>query len=406
MSRLWVWSGFGVLLCASAEATPRVLSLQDAFKLADSQAPTVRFSEQRVAAVEQRRIGAGVFLPNNPRVYGEFRPAITGTTPWSGGFAANVEVPFDISGTPRKRVVEAEKEAGAASADSRLTKAEARFQIGSLYLQSRQCLAKLQVDLLGIETAERTFNAAKTRSAAGAAGDVDLESARAQLSEIQSVALETRAECGESELDLRQALDLPPEQTLEMVTEFATLPELPAPAGKDMDQLPQIAAITAQGDVLDAAYNRMMHERYPRMSLFAGVDAAPVSPIFGQVGLAVEIPVAQRSAGLRAQNRVERESESWRRDLTKRSIEREINARRSNYELRRAALQELDKNAIPAAERNLELIDKGWRLGRFDVFRLTTAAREVHRLRALRVAVLSAAWVERLALSRADGVWP
>ena len=48
----------------------------------------------------------------------------------------------------------------------------------------------------------------------------------------------------------------------------------------------------------------------------------------------------------------------------------------------------------------------GWLAGRFDIFRVTTAARDVARVRGLRLDALEAAWVARVALDRAVGGLP
>jgi outer membrane protein TolC len=55
------------------------------------------------------------------------------------------------------------------------------------------------------------------------------------------------------------------------------------------------------------------------------------------------------------------------------------------------------------AERTLALVETGWRSGRFDIFRVTTAARDVARVRSLRLDALEAAWLDRIALERATG---
>jgi outer membrane protein TolC len=58
---------------------------------------------------------------------------------------------------------------------------------------------------------------------------------------------------------------------------------------------------------------------------------------------------------------------------------------------------------MPAAERAFALIERGWKAGRFDVFRLTAAARDVVRVRAQHLDVLEAAWLARVELDRASG---
>jgi outer membrane protein TolC len=158
--------------------------------------------------------------------------------------------------------------------------------------------------------------------------------------------------------------------------------------------------------LLQATDERLEREVYPRVGLFTGVDAAPYSAMFWSVGASVELPVAQRNQGPRAVAAREIETERSRFELEQRRITREVTSARSAYEARRAELAVLADQAIPAAERNLTLIETGWRSGRFDVFRVTAASRDLVRSKGLRLDALEAAWMERIALEQAAGGWP
>jgi outer membrane protein TolC len=48
-------------------------------------------------------------------------------------------------------------------------------------------------------------------------------------------------------------------------------------------------------------------------------------------------------------------------------------------------------------------VEIGWRAGRFDVFRVASAARDVARARTLRLDALEAAWLGRVELERTTG---
>ena len=116
-----------------------------------------------------------------------------------------------------------------------------------------------------------------------------------------------------------------------------------------------------------------------------------------------ELPFAQRNQGPRAVAQAEIGAEQERLDLEMRRIARDVAAARTAYEGRRAELKVLDETALPAAQRTLELVEAGWRAGRFDLFRVTTAARDITRLRSRRLDAIEAAWLERIALFRAVG---
>jgi outer membrane protein TolC len=99
----------------------------------------------------------------------------------------------------------------------------------------------------------------------------------------------------------------------------------------------------------------------------------------------------------------ERGTEALRLDLERRRVAREVVAARAAYESRRAELTLIVERALPAAARTLALIETGWKEGRFDLFRVTTSARDMVQLRARRLDALEGAWLDRAALDRAVG---
>jgi outer membrane protein, heavy metal efflux system len=121
------------------------------------------------------------------------------------------------------------------------------------------------------------------------------------------------------------------------------------------------------------------------------------------LGLTVELPVAQRNQGLRAQSARARESAEADLDLASRLLARAVVAALDRYESSRRELERLSDKAVPAAERTLSFAEAGFQAGRFDVFRLLAAARDSLRVRASRIDAIEAAWVARIELERAVG---
>jgi outer membrane protein TolC len=117
----------------------------------------------------------------------------------------------------------------------------------------------------------------------------------------------------------------------------------------------------------------------------------------------VELPFIQQNQGPRAIVEAQRGGEAERIELQARRVVREVSAARAAYERRRAELRLLTETALPSADRTLQLVETGWLSGRFDVFRVASAARDVARVRGLRLDALEAAWLERIALDRAMG---
>jgi outer membrane protein TolC len=166
---------------------------------------------------------------------------------------------------------------------------------------------------------------------------------------------------------------------------------------------PDLIASQARLASLAASRDRLERETFPKLGLYAGVDAAPKSPVYGVLGISGEIPVAQRNQGPRAVVARATESEQTRREILRRRIAREITAAWGSHERRRTELEVLTRAALPAAERSFELAEAGWKAGRFDWFRVALAARDLIEVRQQRVEALAALWIQRLTLARARG---
>ena len=353
-----------------------------------------------------QRLGAGVVFPVNPRLSGDARPPITGGTIGDLGYAASLEVFFDAGGAPGARVREAERVSDVAVANLALERLRGRIAAWVAYLQVRVADTRIEETKALVGIGERILRASKQRGAAGASGDIEETLATSDLGLLRA-AIESASRQREEHLStLRELLDLPATQSLVLTTpldEPPPAPEADALVSRAVQTRPELAQIRARLAFLEARYDRLGRERFPRLGAYIGVDAAPVSPIFGVLGLSIELPVFQRNQGPRAVVDAERATERARQDLQARRILREVVAIRAAYESRRSELQLLSTSVVPPAERTLELVEQGWLAGRFDVFRVATAARDVARARASRLDALEAAWLARIALDRAAG---
>ena len=399
---------------AHAQATPAgppehaaiSLSLQEVLARANDRAPDVVLAGRAVQEARAHRIGAGVVFPTNPKLAGEARPPITGGDLSDLGYAANVEVYFDAGGAPAARVREADRGAAVAVADLSLERLRGRTAAWVAYVQARVADARIEETKSLVEIGERILRASQTRGNAGAAGDIESTLATSDLGQLRAAVESANRQREEHIATLRDLLDLPATQGVQLTTPLEAPP--PPPAAEQLVQRavetrPELAQIRARVALLDARFDRLGRERFPRLGAFVGVDAAPVSPVFGQVGLSIELPFFQRNQGPRAVVTAERLTEQDRQDLQARRILREVLAIRAAYESRRSELQIIETTAVPAAERTLGLVEQGWLAGRFDVFRVATAARDVARVRAARLEALEAAWIARVALDRAAG---
>lgn len=390
---------------ARAQA-PLSLSLRDALERAEQRAPEVALAGRLVREAQAQRVGAGIILPVNPRLNVDGRPLLRGGPIGELGYAASLEMLFDLGGAPHARVVEAERAADLATADLSLERLRGRIAAWVAYLQVRVAETRIEETRALVEIGERILRASHQRGAMGAAGDIEETLASADLGQLRAAIVSASRQREEHLATLRDVLDLPMSQPIVLTT---TLDAPPPPPDEEtllrraVETRPELVQIRARLAVLDARYDRLGRERFPKIGGFLGIDASPASPAFGIVGISVELPLAQRNQGPRAVTEAARATETERQEIQARRILREVTALHAAYGSRRVELELIEKNAVPAAVRTLELVEVGWLAGRFDVFRVATAARDVARVRAARLDALEGAWIARIALDRASG---
>ena len=383
------------------------LSLPDALARSSERAPELVLAERQIEAVAARRAGAGIVMPANPRLSVEARPALTG-----GGFiadlgyAAMLDTTFDLGGAPGARVREVQRDVEVARAQRNATRVAARLRVVAAYLGAQLAELRGAAAREGLALAQRVLSAAEKRIEAGAGSEFERVSAQLEVARIEVAEQAALRDRDELTMQLRDALDMPAEQALVLTTRVDTPAPLP-PVQTFVDVAskhhPELLLSLARLRAFTATRERLERELFPRLGLYAGVDAAPVSPVFGILSISGELPFAQRNQGPRAVVARELETERARQELQQRSIVREIRGAWAAHERRRSEYAVLSESALPAAERAFELADAGWRAGRFDWFRVALAARDLVDLRGARVEALAALWTQRIVLARARG---
>jgi outer membrane protein TolC len=359
-----------------------------------------------VREAEARRVGAGVVMPTNPRLSVDARPTISGGNPRDTGYGAILDLLFEPGGAPSARVREAEREAGVARADLAIERVEARYRAFAAYVRTQVAELRIAESRSALEISSRVLAAAERRLAAGAANELEQASAELDVALLRALEVGARRERDSSLMDLRDVLNLGPKVALELTSSLGDPPavgEANRYVEAALKRHPQLAALSARGDFLSAHQTRLERELFPRVGVYGGVDAAPLSPMFGIVGLTIELPFAQRNQSQRAVAARAREGIAMRLDLEGHRLVRRVVAAYDAYEARKSELTTLVDRAIPAAARTLSLAEAGWQAGRFDLFRLLTAARDALRVRAHRIDALEAVWMSYIELERAAG---
>jgi outer membrane protein, heavy metal efflux system len=384
------------------------LSLGDVERRAHENAPEIRIAEAGLGEVRAARVGADVRLPTNPRLSFDGRVGVDGGARGERGFASTLEVMFEVGDVPGARVREVEQRTEVARAGLAAARLAARLRAVEAYVGTKLSELRIQHAKVGLELAQRLVAAAQERVRAGAGTDIDVTSAQIEVAERTAEVDASEAERRRHEAILRRLLGLALDRPLLLTTSIEAPPPPEAPGTlleRALAQRPDLAALHAELALVRASDERLRKEAWPKVGAFAAVDASPASPAFGVLGMSVELPFAQRNQGPRAVLAARRQTILARLEALKRFVESEVVASLEVYRLRLHELEVLSRQGLPAARLRVDLVEKGWLGGRFDVFRMTAAAQDLVRLRARHVEVLQGIWGERMALQRLTGGW-
>ena len=397
------------LAATAAAAEPselvRPLSLRDALERADAHAPAVVRVMRGLGVARARRVGAGVVLPTNPRLSFEARPGFP-VGAGAFGYASTLDFLFEVGGAPAAREVEAERRTRVAARELAVERLQARADALVAYLRTSLAELRIAESNAVLAIGDRIHAASRLRAEAGASGDIEESLAETAVGELRAAVADALRQHEVHLSELRELLDLPATDALVLTTPLEEPNEVPPGdilVRRALASRPELDLIRERVLALEATDRRLARETFPKVGAYLGVDASPLSPMFVVAGVSIELPFAQRNQGPRAIAQAERAGELSQLELQGRRIARDVMAARAGYEARRTQFKGITEQALPAAERTLELVELGWRSGRFDLFRVTSAARDVGRVRGLRVDALEAAWVERVALERAVG---
>jgi cobalt-zinc-cadmium efflux system outer membrane protein len=397
------------LALASALAPPKLavaqgvleLSLQEAAERASRQSAQVALAEGALREARAARAGAGILLPENPRLSIEGRMEMGQPSSLSKGYAASLEAPFELGGAPGARVVEAERRIASSEIDFAREQLSARYGAWSLYVELKLAARRMEAAEESKAIAQRVWAASAAQLDAGAVSAIDLAVAETGAAEA-AAAREAAAADGEAlRFEMLQLLGLPAGTELRLTSDLAPLPSCLEGVAADGDLRPEILAARAQIAELEATRRRLERELFPRVGAAAGVDGAPNSPTYGFLGLSIELPVVRRNQGPRAVAREAVENARQRLRLLEQRIDREVSSLRATCRARRAQAMLLEERSLPQAKAALELVEKGWRAGKYDVFRVSAAARDLSRLRGADLDAVGLAWRAQIALSRA-----
>ena len=387
------------------------LTLDDAVTRANAQSPLVRLARKERDVVASLRVGAGVLLPSNPIVTfsaGD-RQDRSASTPPARGFEwyARAEQMVEVGGQRGTRLAEAARALDVAGARVQLAEIETRARVRAAYVGMQ--LAEAQARAAGEreQLGARVVESARARVRAGAASDVELHLAETEAARFTHERIGAELAVDEAADALRALVGLPARTALELTSPLAP----PAETARDLDaaiaaaerRRVELTLLDAGRAEIDASIVRLRRELVPSPSLFVEVAGQQPGQLYAGGGLSIALPIARRNQGELARARAERQRLGEERDVTARAIELEVAYLFRAVDAHRRQATLWSQSIVPAATANVDLVQKGWAAGKFDIFRVVQVSREAEEAKKHELETLGALWDATIALDRATG---
>jgi outer membrane protein, heavy metal efflux system len=387
---------------ASAQQSA-VLTIDQALARARTRAPQILAAEGRIAEARGRLTGASVLLQENPTIETAVGPRFS-----KNGDTVDYDVtlsqPIELGGRRAARIAGARAGIERETASSREVLRRLLRDVSVAFARGLAARERLRLAEASSKIAAELFQGMERRYQAGDVPILDVNLARNSAARTRAEIRSAQAASASAIGDLRILLGMTHDESLDITGDLRDrrpfdLTALMAKAGDRPDLLALIAERSeAQADV----------------RLGQGFRWPTVAPAFSfkrdqgdsviQGGLSFTLPIFNRGQELQAvgqarSRRLEREL-----DATKRAVSVEIQTAFDVYKLQVAAVEELERDALPSLEENETLSRRSFEEGEIGLAELLLIRREGFDMRTIYTERLLEAAIAGIELESRAGV--
>jgi cobalt-zinc-cadmium efflux system outer membrane protein len=389
-----------VIGLAAKSAHAEFPTLDVAIQRARVQSAIVHDAIAEVDVAKSQLTGARVSPLANP--YSEIQVDRPFTRTGSDQAGANVQAlsynyfPVDLFGQRGKRIDEAErliawKKQGLVDAQ-----AVAMGEVVSAYGELIVSTARIDAAVTGEVTAREEAKYFQGRFEAKDTTLYEKSIAEAEVARWVQTKAEAELRVANTRARFGQLTGIPdpekPPQDINTAPPALRGPWDDAQVARVIEKSPIIARFAAEKTYWDASIERFEREKIPPVSfeVIAGRGSAGELRLGG--GAVITFPITRRYQGEIARAESGRLHASHHLELYRGIINARLRAARDAFASVKVAVEELDKNGLPALERAVSASMEGFRAGKIDLSRALLARRDLAIARARRLDLIEAAW--------------
>lgn len=380
-----------------ARAEERRVSLREAVHLAMVAAPAAIDARLQRDVQESQREAAALPPLQNPT----FDSSVERGAYYVDVVAsAQLVFRFEVSGQRAARMREVDELMRARDARMKVAHAEVAGAVADVVgalVAARERIAEVKRGLAAAEDEERMNRA---RAVVGDATVVDVASAEAEAGRWREV-LRT-AEMAVVGARARLAQLLGDDATEIDVALFP--PEVEARF--EAEKVPVARALEAEAAASLASAERSRREANPTLDFGPRFTRGDNTELRSAIVLSGQLPVFRRNQAEVARSEAEAVRSKRLAEVSRSVSQRRVRAAEERLRIARAALTDLEANAIPAAERTVSAAHEAFKAGKADFFRVLLARRDLVTTRMRRIEIAELAWAAYAELLTAGAIEP
>ncbi len=396
----------GAMSCAAAAP----LTLEEAYRIAESANPALTSARAQLSAVQGQLAEARAPLWNNPSVSLESsRSRIPVPGESFSTWQAGVSQAFEIAGQQGWRREAAQADLAAYEATIAHTRALVRAEVEQAFVQVLALQERAAIESDTVSIVEQAADTVRRRREAGQVSRLDDNLARVEAERARNQLVQLAEQLTLARAQLGALLQLPPVELPEVTGELERL------AGYTLEDLldvssrrPQLVALARREE---AARSRLAFERaarYPDVTvgIFTGRNGPPElrENVVG-LGVSLPLPLFRRNQAGIGRATTELTQAEIEQRAVQRDIAAEVRAQWQRVGQLQARAQRLRDQVLPALEDNRRLSQTALREGEIGIAELLLVNRQVAETLRDLLDAQTALRQARIALERAAG-WP
>lgn len=312
------------------------------------------------------------------------------------GTSIGLELPLEVGGKRQRRIDLAKTQLEAAEAEIADRERRLTVEVQAAYVAVLASLRELEITEQMNNNDAQTARIVEARVIEGESAPLELSLIRAEVDRLRSQRALAEGRVEAALLRLKSLTGIPPEEPLRLNETLMTtaLTEPPPSIEQTIDialrSRPDLQLARLNERVAEAALRSIRAEAIPDVTVSArySFDRSltelpdPLSPFPDtsrrlSFGVSLELPLANRNQGARAEALAAMRQAQRRREFAEQLVRYEVAGAQSRYEASRTALATFEQGVLGRSTQNINMIRQAYRLG---AFRVTEVLAEQRRL--------------------------